>query len=628
MATLSIDPDRKETIMRGIPARYFAAQRALCGLVIGAGLLLACLPFPSAGVMADEQAEPSDPLFYFPPRTPVRLVEATEIAMGMEKPEAARSYLRRLLDISPTQQELQSLRRRFGISTFLKFNAVPLLQPEAHDLLMAINEASVTLAPSDAAMKDFVVQLGGDDRAATNAAMELLAARDRSVGFLLEADPSGLAGRRAQALLFRHARDLRHGIVEQLPQATPEQQLTLLTSLENCADEAVAVRLLRWQFSPDVTAETASAAQSTIDKLWKTGERPDSANAAAAWLMKQARADFAEAGHRFHSPENRLQQPRNDSDEERHSIITGALNLADDAVAIQSNDPQALSLQAALRLADGGVVFHADPTIAVDEIATELQNNVLRESLMASHAGASIGSLQALRRSVYENPDFPMDPQLLKQALEASDVRVRLLAADVLLAGTTPAWIAAIRQVIAGPAGGSLLPEAVIIDPFSQRRQELSSILTEAGYRVTADATSGDGFDSAAGQLACEMVMIHANAIRPDLSITVASLRRDARTRQTPILIFGPEETRNAATAISARYAGVWFVSEPLSRRLIRDQSSQLRQDDTLLPQLELYGFPRPWLSESDRQEIAELAERLRTKVERPAGYSLPLSSR
>lgn len=130
-----------------------------------------------------------------------------------------------------------------------------------------------------------------------------------------------------------------------------------------------------------------------------------------------------------------------------------------------------------------------------------------------------------------------------------------------------------------------------MIDVDSGRLNEMSVALEDAGYESVAARTGIQGFEAAVRQLNCELILIHSNCIRWELSSTLANLRADARTRRTPVVIYGPDYSADSAISLASRHRGVWFINEPVGQLTIAERLRYLNVTAPLLTEAE-----RTWL--------------------------------
>ena len=136
-------------------------------------------------------------LFQFPPATPEKILEAAIITQELGRQDDARRFLRKLLDQQLGEDELRSLRQRVGAGPFLELSGDRKLQPEARELLLAVNAASRPRPLSPNQLQELIQALATPGDAATQAAVALVASGDGAVAELLATDLSTPAGKAA-----------------------------------------------------------------------------------------------------------------------------------------------------------------------------------------------------------------------------------------------------------------------------------------------------------------------------------------------------------------------------------------------------------------------------------------------
>jgi hypothetical protein len=533
-----------------------------------------------------EEEDSSNDLFLFAPETPEQLVQAVVIAQRVGRPFVAQRYMRQLVNPLPVTEDLIALRKRFGIGFFLDLYSQQDLQPEAKQLLAAINDASVQSVPSELRVQQLLEQPGDDPRSRAASILEILSANNTAVPALLAADPATAAGRLANTLLITHARDYRHGLFDQLAHSEDVDRIRILKLLGTVADMQLIDGLLRWQFGHDVSPDVSQRAAATIAALAMGTKIPSSREDAVATLSDRIHSLLRAASTRFGTQDIAADQSRLPSDPERTAMVERARSLAEDLVVITQGNETSLVLQLTTTLAAKQDVQ------ARDVLAANLLDAALQTSMAANQHAATIEALQLMKARFEDNPDNLPDGKTLVEALVSSDVRVRIAAGALLTqTGQSDRAVGAVRRQAMAVAAGSFLPEAVVIDPRETERADLVTTLRDAGFEVQGSATGAAGFDAAVLQLQCDLIVVHANCQRWPLTLCVANLRADARTTGVPIVVFGPKWSRNAVRRLAKNYDGVWFIEEPVTEL-------------TLFERLGWLNVPGPVLAPGERQQL------------------------
>ena len=578
---------------------------------------------------AQPEASSLPKLLQFVPSSAEGLVEAAQIAEQLQRSSDARQYLRSLLNLQPGQTELQQLRSQYGVGIFLQFNANPDLQPEARELLNAINQASRVFAASDARLKDLAAQLGTGSSDAASVIVEILSAEDRAAVPLLELDQSSVQGQVAQKILEQHARSMRQGLLAAIASADDTGRQRIIRLLATTADSRMALHLLRWRFADDVSADVQTVAAEAIARLWKSGglvighsQVPASASEAVATLHNQIRLDLGNAEYQFPltSVDGVAEQPL--SPEDRAALLGIAKNHAEDALLIRSEDLASQALMLTCQLAGEPVVpCSVDP--AKSDVSIEVLAAALSESLQTRSISASQQILQMLIGRADSNglSNSAEVIHAVKMATQSSDPRIRISAGYLQIRGGLVALnTTLVNRSIEAAKNGSLMPEAVVIDPDADRLPELAGVLHDCGYQPVSVRTGSAGFDAAVSQMHCELILVKSHCVHWDLTATVANLRADARTAMCPIVVYGPKSDLQYVRRIAERYPGVWFMSEPFGHLTAAEMSSlqnklQANKEDlsasdklSTRQRLQIAGVPQPLLMSADREALKRIA--------------------
>ncbi|NOX57124.1 MAG: hypothetical protein GXP27_22365, partial [Planctomycetes bacterium] len=156
------------------------------------------------------------------------------------------------------------------------------------------------------------------------------------------------------------------------------------------------------------------------------------------------------------------------------------------------------------------------------------------------------------------------------------------------------------------------LPHGLTIDPNTQRSATIAGIVRELGYEPLIAATGREGFQIAASRSDVELILIHENSVRWELSLTVANLRADVRTANIPIAIYGPDPTAARIQRLLQQYPLMTYVVETTSSR---DLKGQLRPFLSRLGAPPLTRQQRKRLREAAAFWFAHLANGRRTEI-------------
>lgn len=580
----------------------------LTGLFLLAGVIL-LMPFQTS-LAQDDNEQSADDLFFFKPETNSERIRAAVLADRLDRPTVALLYIDEVIALQLDASSLLELRAEFGIGTFLKLASRESLLPSARDLLTLINEASRQAALSEDTVRNEISRLGQSLQETKEAALRILTAENAAVIPLLEADPSTPSGKLAAELLSRHSRRFRHGLLAALADADEARRVRILKLIETTADAELIPDLLKYRFADSQQVSAAASEASTSLAIFGD-PRPqvETAAQAAAELHSAVLDLLTRAGHPFPGQADRdtegVLHRRTDMFSEPtvygETYVSRAAQLASDAAQIA---PESISALAAARVAVAAEQAwplrwpENMPSVSFDEQNTtdisDVDRMAIEYAFITNNAAAQFALLAQAQTSI---PILKKHPMLLRKCFYAGDVRVRLLTAALLKAvGINSRFN---DRVITAAVKGGQTAETVVID--SQRGMSVTNaaLMRDLKFLSTSASSGRLGFDSAVRQLNCEMILLQSRTMKWTVAETIANLRADYRTKQTPIVIYGPLEDRERITDIRSRHDGIWYVQEPLSEITWSDASR-------------LAGVPQPRLTDDERLNMKRFARELR----------------
>jgi hypothetical protein len=525
-------------------------------------LTLAIAAGPNAFAQNLGLSTTNEKLFQQPPDTPARLLRSAAAAARLNHTLLARGYLQLVLDGGLSNEAWLKLHGEVGIELFLSLNSNADLQPMAGNLLDQANAATSSAKLLQAQAASLVAQLGSSRHETIAAGSALLTIGNPAAGALLTADMKTPTGSMAFDLLSKYPRRFRFGIMNVLSDLNSEQVVRGIQVLATTADANLAPLLLEYEFSS--TEESIRlAATSAVNCLWSGPHRPRTADRAIEWLIQKATTLLAVSADRF-SPQSGTE-------------LAQAVQFAEVADTIDSaNRAKVAAILLACRAAGS--------TIDDTTNDPDLRQAAIDIAIQANHGKAVAALLNS-------------DSKNLHRAINISGAEVRVKAAvELLKQKQNVRGRAYAKRVIHNATNGSLTPEAVVIDPRQDAATEATWLLREQGYVTTTCLTGQDGFDNAVRQLNCELILIHTNCLRWPLSQTIANLRADSRTAQTPIAIYGPERDTTAILRMQSLYPGISHLPGPLSEINFADE---LRRSNV----------PGPLLTKESRSHLIEQAK-------------------
>ena len=501
-------------------------------------------------------------LYQFQPETPRELVEAAQVTAKLDRPGDGRAFLKKLLDLQLGENDWQRLRDDLGPAPFLELRQDIRLRPESEQLLAAVNAATRAKTWSADELQDLVQKLAVPGSTGVNAATELIASGDAALPYLLAADLSTSAGKIANELIIQNAYAFRVSLLRNIAEADPELQARLIQILGTTADPSLSMRLWRWEFAADVDPSVASIARTVSSRLNASSLQPSSNEEAAGILVQHAEDLLKLAGSRFSSVDTPVDLRELVPGDERTRLVARSLELLDDALAIHPENARASVVRWVAQSAALLPAFNAEPSVAAGRKTVEVLAGL--DAALELHPIAALEFLRALRIATVEESDLAEASRVLTLALASPDARVRFLASGIaaqqlhLEVSST-----AVTRTLTAAQQGSLLPEMVIITPDDDKLRTLQLVFQDAGYTAQIAETGPAGVDLAFSQMNCELVVLDAQAPLWPIATTLANLRADIRTRNTPVVVIGDERFAGTVLALTKSYPGVWFVAEP-----------------------------------------------------------------
>jgi hypothetical protein len=568
-------------------ANYFAAflTKMMVATTVGS-CTIACMEHNAAQEAAPPAAAAkviAGDLYQFQPETPTELIEAAQVTAKLDRPGDGRAFLKKLLDMQLGANDWQKLRNDLGPSPFLELRQDIRLRPESEQLLAAVNAASRAQTWSANELQDLVLKLAVQGSTGANAATELIASGDAALPHLLAADLSTPTGKIANQLIVQNAYAFRASLLSSITEANPDLQARLIQILGTTADPSLSIRLWRWRFAADVDPAVAEVAQAVSFRLNESSFQPSSGPEASAILLQNAEALLKQAGARWSSMDTPADLRELVAGDERTRLLKHSQELLDDALVIEPENARASTVRWVVQCASLSPALTAEATVAIDRKSSELLAGL--DVALELHPVAAIEFLRGLRTATVDPSDFVEAGRVLSLALASPDVRVRFLASAIVDQQLqVEVSSTAIRRTLEAAQQGSLLPEVVIITPDDDKLRTLQLVFQDAKYSAQIAETGPVGVDLAFSQMNCELIVLDAAAPLWPIATTLANLRADIRTRNTPVVVIGDDRFAARVLALTKTYPGVWFVAEPAGTDSLLLKIAQLNLPGLVLP--------------------------------------------
>jgi CheY-like chemotaxis protein len=523
------------------------------------------------------------------PKTPEESFAAALLMVDLARVDLARKYLEQFEASAPDDAMLMAMRDKHGTGEFLKLARIKDLQPLSSDLLDRLNAASRKQSEDPAFVDALLARLSQGSAQRELAITELRNAGPRAVPQVIrQMSQPNMEGQQDQLVyaLIRMGRQIVPPLLGALD--TPQERVRaaiigILATLE--AKEAIPY-LWFPAFAEEQPLGVRMAAHQALNKLVGTSrtERLSSVEASVE-LRRLSRLLY----------ENSALLPRDEAgtvtiwgwDPEQQTVVAKTYSpqiasillstrFASQSLAMSPDQPepqqQYLASLLGLEVLQQGWDKAREPLpgtamyLAVTAGETTVAN-VLADALSADQRATAVAALEVLGQ-------IGTREQLLGQkglkspvlaALNSPDTRVQFAAAVAILRmeprvafPNASRVVSILSRALTDPGQAT----AIIIDADSARASEAGSYLAELGYEPVTATTGRDGFERAATTAGVEIVVVHANCIRWDLTQTLSNLRADSRTAAIPIVVYGAEDVRNSVARLVARNKPAMFIAE------------------------------------------------------------------
>ena len=553
------------------------------------------------------------------PTTPEEMFAAALLTFDLARPDLAAQYLEQFDATSPDDSMLIKLRDKHGTAEFLKLAASPELQPRSKELLERLNNAARKQAENPTYVDALIQRLTAGPTERESAIAELKNAGARVVPEMLKQMSAPEMADQQDAFvvaLARMGKQVVAPLIGALDSPEPRIRAAVIDTL-GWLDASEAIPNL-WSpaFDEQQPPGVRAAAQRALSKLLKgspiRGTQISSVTASNE-LKRLARS-------LYRSPEL---LPVDD----RGAVDLWAWSDKDGTVVQRSLTPEVASLFLSTKFARQSLALSPEqpepqrqylasllglevlrqgwdaPRSAAPGSAMylgltageETMAKVLEEALDAGRATTAVAALEVL--SQIGTREQLISSQWLKSpvvaALNSTDPRVQFAAATTILKLDPARSFSGSNRVVSilsRAITDSQQSRAIVIDADNRRASSTAGFLGDGGFLPYVASSGREGFEQAASTTGVELIVVHANCQRWDLTQTLANLRADARTASIPIVIYGQGKIRNELARTVTRNSPATFVSESATSSDFLDQ---------LLPFVK--GLKTPALSAQER---------------------------
>lgn len=527
------------------------------------------------------------------PTTPEGMFAAALLMVDLARMDLAAQYLEQFEGTSPDDEMLIKLRDKHGTGDFLKLARTKELQPRSTRLLEQMNAAAKRQAEDPAFVNALVQRL---TQGQTNRGLAIAELRNAGVCVVPEIlKQMSLADDSSQDLLVIALMKMGNQVIPPLIGAldSPSEQIRMaVIGVLGALDATDAIPYLWFPaFDENQPAGLREAAKRSLAKLLKgspnridrlsTVEASSELRRLAKLLYRQPDSlPLDDDGHValwYWSSEAGTVAEQAFTPEVASLMVSArfarqALALSPDATEPQR---QYLASLLGLEVARNGwdAPRLANPKSAMYlalTVGEAMMSQVLGDALEAGQAGTAVASLEVL--SQIGSREQLMSQKGLKTpvlaALNFPDARVQFAAATTILKLEPKSGFSGsnrIVSILARAASDPGQPRAIVIDTDGARGTVTSDYLTDGGYEAVVTTTGREGFELAATSAGVEIVLVHVNCQRWDLTQTLSNLRADARTAALPIVVYGPTALRGEVARLVSRSAPSTYVAESAS---------------------------------------------------------------
>ena len=528
------------------------------------------------------------------PKTPEEFFASTLLMVDLGRMDLARKYLDQFDAGSPGDELLLKIRDKFGTGEFLKLARIKELQPLSSQLLDRLSAVARKQSENPAFVDGLIARLSGDPTQRELAMSELRNAGPRAVPQILKQMSQPDMADKQDALVVALTRMGRQVVPPLLGGLDAPQErvrsavIEVLGWLE--ANEAIPY-LWYPAFAEDQPKGVRMAAQRTLAKLI-TGSREKTDRLSSVTASNELR----------HLAKLLFQNPSLLPREENGSVVIWGWDEQQATVAAKLYAPPIAAMLISSRFARQSLALSpeqpepqrqylasllglevlqngwdrprtADPGSAMYLALTageETVSQVLADALEAGQPATAVAALDVLGRIGTREQLLGLkglkSPVLA--ALNSPDSRTQFAAANAILRMEPKNAFPGANRVVAVLARALTDPgqsRALVIDADRGRASTTAAFLVNAGYEGLVAVTGREGFEKAAGTAGVDVIVAHVNCLRWDLTQTLANIRADARTAAIPIVVYGPDATRDQVARLVARSRPATYISESAS---------------------------------------------------------------
>ncbi|MEX1225079.1 MAG: hypothetical protein WEA31_11090 [Pirellulales bacterium] len=519
------------------------------------------------------------------PQTPAELVKAAELLTRIGHPQFAKPYLDRLIALNLTDEQLASTVDETGVETFNRLRQYQNLPPEVAALANRALEAARTarLAPERLErLADQVISGGTSQRVV--ALQELRAAGELAAPPLLKRVAAGDDAEtvaKATAALLLLGRDAVNPLIGALDTVDDPTKVRIYRIFGQLGSRQVVPYLLA-DAAAATNDEVRLAARRALTRL--TGEVPSARDAQLIlYRFSESLLDGSRLLTTDSSGNVTLWRWDGESNEltakafpEHLAQATLALRSAKEAHAIEPANEviqrqfilaslQAVKLQGGL---DRPLAESSPRTFdSVRELGFEVVEPVLSLAMERNHVPAAIAAAEVLAAILHADragasPQIDAlthrgaEPCPLAVAVSYSDRRVRFAALQAIMAaqpsGPFPG-ASYVTEALGYFASSSGIPHMAVVDAWGARAEQIGSLFLANGYEANTFRDPREFLLQTLPDGDLAFVLMELNVADLGADTLIAAVRRDYRTRTTPIGLMAAPDDLSRARILAAK---------------------------------------------------------------------------
>ena len=525
------------------------------------------------------------------PSTPEEMFSAAILMLDLARFDLAGKYLEQFNGTNPDDELLLKLRDKYGTGEFLKLARSEQLQPMGTTLLDQMNAAARKQAEDPVFVDKLIGRLIQGPTERDMAIQEL-----KNIGAIAVPE---ILRRLSEQEMEEHQDNLILALVRMGNQVVPpligaldspqERVRAAVINALGMLDAAEAIPYLWYPaFAEDQPEGVRNAARRTIIKLQKGS--PDRGTQLSSVIASNELKRLAKLLYRTPDllpanekgsvdlwawdPKEQTTVLRSLTPELAAMFLSTRFARQSLALSPEQSEPQRQYLASLLglevlrqgweapRIAKPGSAMYLGLTSGEETVS-----QVLGDALEAGRASTAVAALEIL--SQIGTREQLLGHKGLKSpvlaALNSPDPRVQFAAATTILkldpkngfSGSTR-----VVSILTRALTDSNHSRAIVIDADNRRASATAGFLSDGGLEGYVTSTGRDGFEQAATSAGVEIIVVHANCQRWDLTQTLSNLRSDSRTAAIPLVVYGPAALKGDLTRLVARHSPATFVHE------------------------------------------------------------------